>query len=102
MLSFLLSSVLDSTDDCVQYRDSVFRIQTCDKERIVVPNQFADELQQLGPAYLNSKDAQCERHLAWYNYMDVVKQSELHANVCRVQLTKNISEFLFLAHEARH
>ena len=79
--------------DCVQYKDSMFRVQTCDMERLIISNRFAEELRSLPVTDLSSKDAQCDRHLAWYNYMDVVKQSDLHADVCKVQLVRHLGRF---------
>ena len=68
----------------------MFVIQTADMERVIISNKYIEELRGLPESHLSSKIAQCERHMAWYNSMDVVKQSELHADVCRVQLMQHL------------
>jgi hypothetical protein len=61
-------------------------------ERIVLSNKYINELRNLPESHLSVKDAVCDRHLGWYTTLDVIKQSNLHSDVCRVQLTQNIGK----------
>lgn len=63
-------------------------------ERIILSSKYADELRAYSKEVLSSVDAQCERHLASWNTLDVVKRSELHVDVCRVQLSQNLGTTL--------
>ncbi len=68
----------------------MYVIQTADMERIILPSQYADELRAYPPSILSSVDAQCKRHLASWNTLDVVKRSTLHVDVTKLQLTQNL------------
>ncbi|KAF2185203.1 cytochrome P450 [Zopfia rhizophila CBS 207.26] len=59
-------------------------------ERIILSNKYIDELRALPSSILDGVAAQCERHLAWWTTLDVVKHSSLHTDVCRVQLNQNL------------
>ncbi|KAI9697358.1 MAG: hypothetical protein M1820_007864 [Bogoriella megaspora] len=59
-------------------------------ERVILSNKYIDELRTLPEIRLSTKEAVCDRHLGWYSTVDVIKQSNLHADVCRVQLTQNM------------
>jgi hypothetical protein len=59
-------------------------------ERIIISNKYIDELRNLPSSTLDHISAQCDRHLAWWNTLDVVKHSNLHSEVCRVQLNQNL------------
>ncbi|KAF7957529.1 hypothetical protein EAE96_003106 [Botrytis aclada] len=71
----------------------MFVVQAADMERLTLSNEYIDELRSLPEDHLSSKDAQCERHLASYTTMDVVKQSDLNADVCRAPLSHNLGWF---------
>jgi len=60
-------------------------------ERIILSS---NELRALPESQLSSVDAQCERHLAWWNTLDVVRNSKLHVDVSRVQLNQNLGTFV--------
>jgi hypothetical protein len=71
----------------------MYVVQTADMERLILSTKYLNELRSVPPDQLSSIDAQCERHLAWWNALDVVKHSSLHADVARVQLTQNLRMF---------
>ena len=73
-----------------KHKYSMFIVQTADMERVILSNKYADELRSCPLTQLSSKDAQCERHLAWWNTLDVVKKSDLHISVSRVQLSQHL------------
>jgi hypothetical protein len=68
----------------------MYLVQTADMERVIMSSKYADELRAYPLDVLSSVDAQCERHLASWNTLDVVKKSSLHVDVCRVQLNQNL------------
>lgn len=78
-----------------KYRDSKYVVQTADMERIIISNKYIDELRNLPSTTLDHISAQCDRHLAWWNTLDVVKHSNLHSEVCRVQLNQNLGRHAF-------
>lgn len=71
----------------------MFVVQTADMERVILSNKYADELRSRPSTELSSKDAQCDRHLAWWNTMDVVKKSDLHVNVSKTQLNQHLCKY---------
>ncbi|KAF4636465.1 hypothetical protein G7Y89_g1617 [Cudoniella acicularis] len=77
----------------------MFIVQTADMERLIISNKFLDELRALPEGHLSSKDAQCDRHLGSYTTLDVVKQSDLHSDVCRALLTKYLGTLVPLLFE---
>lgn len=72
----------------------MYVVQTADMERIILSSRSANELRALPESQLSSVDAQCERHLAWWNTLDVVRNSNLHVDVSRVQLNQNLGTFV--------
>jgi len=72
----------------------MYVVQTADMERIILSRKYANELRALPESQLSSVDAQCERHLAWWNTLDVVRNSKLHVDVSRVQLNQNLGTFV--------
>jgi len=72
----------------------MYVVQTADMERIILSSRYANELRGLPESQLSSVDAQCERHLAWWNTLDVVRNSKLHVDVSRVQLNQNLGTFV--------
>lgn len=72
----------------------MYVVQTADMERIILSSKYANELRALPESQLSSVDAQCERHLAWWNTLDVVRNSKLHVDVSRVQLNQNLGTFV--------
>ncbi|KAI5860763.1 cytochrome P450 [Durotheca rogersii] len=72
------------------YKDSIYRIQTGDMERLVVANSYLNELRKLPDTRLSSKVAVVERNLGWYNGVDIILKSTSHVDVCRVQLVQNL------------
>ena len=74
----------------VQYGNSMFTVQTCDMDRLILSNKYIEELRNLPPTILSSIDAQCDRHMAFWNGLDHVKTSQLHAQVSKVQLNQHM------------
>lgn len=68
----------------------MYKVQTADMERLILSAKYLNELRSVSGDILSSVDAQCERHLAWWTTLDVVKNSSLHTDVVRVQLTQNL------------
>ena len=62
-------------------------------ERVVLSNKYLQELRNLPEIQLSSRKAMNERHLGEYTSLDVILQSHLHSNVCRVQLTQNLGMY---------
>ncbi|CAG8971545.1 hypothetical protein HYALB_00005441 [Hymenoscyphus albidus] len=85
------------------YKNSIYVVQTADMERIILSSKYADELRAYPKEVLSSVDTQCERHLASWNTLDVVKKSDLHVDVCRVQLNQHLGRMTgCLAEEVEH
>lgn len=74
------------------YKNSMYWIQTGDMDRLVISNQYVDELRRLPDSYLDSKIAVVERNLGWYNHVDIILKSTAHVNVCRHQLVQNLGK----------
>lgn len=68
----------------------MYKVQTADMERLILSAKYLNELRSVARDILSIVDAQCERHLAWWNTLDVVKHSSLHTDVVLVQLTQNL------------
>ena len=63
-------------------------------ERVVLSNKYLEELRNLPETQLSSRKAMNERHLGEYTTVDVILQSHMHSNVCRVQLTQNLGMYM--------
>lgn len=71
----------------------MYLVQTADMERVILSNKFVEELRGAPEVQLSTREAMCERHLGRYTSLDVVRQSHLQNDVCRVQLSQNLGAF---------
>ncbi|KAF3396875.1 Cytochrome P450 monooxygenase paxP [Talaromyces pinophilus] len=87
---FLVHGKRFAEEGYAKYKHSMYKVQTADMERLILSTKYLNELRSVPGDVLSSVDAQCERHLAWWTTLDVVKNSSLHTDVVRVQLTQNL------------
>ena len=63
-------------------------------ERVVLSNKYVEELRVAPESHLSTRVAMNERHLGRYTTLNVVLESHLQNDVCRVQLTQNLGMLL--------
>ena len=76
-----------------QYKDTPYIIQTCDNERLVVPDKFINELKNLPDTALSFKAELLDRFIGKYTGLDAVKGTDIHREVVRGPLTKNLGMY---------
>ncbi|KAI0409324.1 cytochrome P450 [Xylaria palmicola] len=74
-----------------KYKDSMFMVQTADMERVVVSARYVDELRAAPESVLSLREAMSQRHLGEFTTLDVILTSHLQNDVCKTQLTQNLS-----------
>lgn len=84
-----LYSILTS-DNHKQYKDTPYVIQTCDNERLVIPDKFIGELKNLPDTRLSFKEELLDRFLGKYTKLDAVRGTNIHRDIVRFQLTKSL------------
>lgn len=67
-------------------------VQTLGMERVVVAPKFLSELRMLPESKLSHSAALVNKWLGYYSGLDVILQNRQHSDVCRVQLTQNLSK----------
>ncbi|KAI1803205.1 cytochrome P450 [Daldinia bambusicola] len=77
-----------------QYKDTPYIIQTCDNERLVVPDKFIEELKNLPENRISFKEELLDRFMGKYTKLDAVRGTTIHRDIVRHQLTKNIANLL--------
>ncbi|KAF7934075.1 uncharacterized protein EAE97_008435 [Botrytis byssoidea] len=77
-----------------KYKDEPFIVQTGDMERLILPHKFLAELRMLPQTKLDQSTALIERWLGRFSGVDVILKSRHHSDVCRVQLTQNLPQFI--------
>jgi hypothetical protein len=65
-------------------------IQTCDNERLVIPDKFIEELKNLPDTQLSFKEELLDRFMGKYTKLDAVRGTNIHRDIVRFQLTKNL------------
>ncbi|KAI0850469.1 cytochrome P450 [Daldinia vernicosa] len=81
-------------DGYARYKNSMYRVQTGDMERLVLSVRFLDELRRFPNSILDSRTAVVERNLGWYNRVDIILKSTTHVDVCRTQLIQNLPQVI--------
>lgn len=71
-------------------------IHTCDNERLVIPDRFIEELKNLPDTQLSFKEELLDRFMGKYTKLDAVRGTNLHRDIVRFQLTKNLGTQLLL------
>ncbi|KAF3059495.1 Ent-kaurene oxidase [Daldinia childiae] len=77
-----------------QHKDTPYVIQTCDNERLVVPDKFIEELKNLPDNRISFKEELLDRFMGKYTKLDAVRGTNIHRDIVRHQLTKNIGNLL--------
>ncbi|KAF2686347.1 cytochrome P450 [Lentithecium fluviatile CBS 122367] len=77
-----------------EYKDTPYMIQTCDDERLVVPDKFIEELKNLPDTQLSFKEQLLDRFMGGYTKMDAVRGSDYHREIVRGPLTKSLGNLL--------
>ncbi|PSR83629.1 cytochrome P450 [Coniella lustricola] len=73
-----------------KHKDTPYVIHTCDNERIVVPDKFIEELKNLPDTQLSFKEELLDRFMGKYTKLNAVRGTNVHRNIVRFQLTKNL------------
>ncbi|KAF1949864.1 cytochrome P450 [Byssothecium circinans] len=77
-----------------KYKDTPYIIQTVDNERLVVPDRYIEELKNLPDTHISFKEELLDRFMGKYTKMSAVRGSDIHREVVRGPLTKNIGNLL--------
>ncbi|KAI1367956.1 cytochrome P450 [Xylaria arbuscula] len=77
-----------------KYKDSMFLVQTADMERVVLSPRYVDELRAAPESVLSLREGMSRRHLGQFTTLDVILTSHLQNDVCKTQLTQNLSDFV--------
>ncbi|KAI8957377.1 cytochrome P450 [Daldinia sp. FL1419] len=77
-----------------QHKDTPYIIQTCDNERLVVPDKFIEELKNLPDNRISFKEELLDRFMGKYTKLDAVRGANIHRDIVRHQLTKNLGNLL--------
>jgi ent-kaurene oxidase len=79
-----------------QYKGTPYVIHTCDNERIVIPDKYIEEVKNLPDTQLSFKEELLDRFMGKYTKLDFVRGTNIHRDIVRIQLTKNIGTKPFL------
>jgi hypothetical protein len=79
-----------------QHKDTPYVIHTCDNERLVIPDIFIEELKNLPDTQLSFKEELLDRFMGKYTKLDAVRGTNIHRDIVRFQLTKNLGTHLLL------
>jgi len=77
-----------------KYKDTPYVIHTCDNERLVIPDKFIEELKNLPDTQLSFKEELLDRFMGKYTKLDAVRGTNIHRDIVRFQLTKNLGNLL--------
>ncbi|KAK5637332.1 hypothetical protein RRF57_013044 [Xylaria bambusicola] len=77
-----------------KYKDSMFLVQTADMERIVLSPRYVDELRTAPESVLSLREGMAQRHLGQFTTLNVILTSHLQNDVCKTQLSQNLSDFV--------
>ncbi|KAF4630842.1 hypothetical protein G7Y89_g7285 [Cudoniella acicularis] len=77
-----------------ELKNENFVVQTQDMERLVISPKYLPELRMLPETKLSHSRALVERFVGWFSSVDIVLQNHQHSDVCRLQLTQNLPNFL--------
>lgn len=77
-----------------QYKDTPYVIQTCDNERLVIPDKFIEELKNLPDTQISFKEELLDRFMGKYTKLDAVRGTTVHRDIVRFQLTKSLGNLL--------
>ncbi|KAI1359992.1 cytochrome P450 [Xylaria arbuscula] len=77
-----------------KYKDTPYVIHTCDNERLVIPDRFIEELKNLPDTQLSFKEELLDRFMGKYTKLDAVRGTNIHRDIVRNQLTKNLGSLL--------
>ncbi|KAI0424551.1 cytochrome P450 [Xylaria sp. FL1042] len=78
----------------VKHKDTPYVIHTCDNERLVIPDRFIGELKNLPDTQLSFKEELLDRFMGKYTKLDAVRGTNIHRDIVRNQLTKNLGFLL--------
>ena len=73
-----------------KFKSSMFLVQTSDLPRIVLSTKYLEELRGLPESKLSHRESVCDRFLGYWTGLDVVRQSQLHNDICRTTLVQNL------------
>ncbi|KAI0401753.1 cytochrome P450 [Xylaria palmicola] len=77
-----------------KYKDTPYVVHTCDNERLVIPNKFIEELKNLPEAQLSFKEELLDRFMGRYTKLNAVRGTNIHRDIVRFQLTRNLDILL--------
>ncbi|KAH6657932.1 cytochrome P450 [Truncatella angustata] len=77
-----------------QYKDTPYIIQTCDNERLVIPDKYIEELKNLPDTQISFKEELLERFMGRYTRLNAVRKTNIHRDIVRHQLTKGLGDLL--------
>ncbi|KAK4031299.1 cytochrome P450 [Parachaetomium inaequale] len=77
-----------------KYKDTPYVIQTCDNERLVIPDKFIEELKNLPDTQISFKEELLDRFMGKYTKLDAVRGTTIHRDIVRFQLTKSLGNLL--------
>jgi len=78
------------TEHIEQHKDTPYIIQTCDNERLVIPDRFIEELKNLPETQLSFKEELLDRFMGNYTKLNAIRGTNIHRDIVRFQLTKNL------------
>ncbi|KAI0546145.1 cytochrome P450 [Xylaria curta] len=77
-----------------KYKDTPYVIHTCDNERLVIPDKFIEELKNLPDTQLSFKEELLDRFMGRYTKLNAVRGTNIHRDIVRFQLTRNLDTIL--------
>ncbi|KAK2594822.1 hypothetical protein QQS21_007450 [Conoideocrella luteorostrata] len=79
----------------LDHKNSMFRVQTLNEERVVLSPSYIEEINKNVPeGTLNVTEGLSERLMGPYTNLDVVFNSDMHIEVCRSPLTQNLPKLV--------
>ncbi|MCJ1250222.1 hypothetical protein MMC30_007448 [Trapelia coarctata] len=72
----------------------MFLVQTSDLPRIVLSAKYLEELRGLPESRISHRESVCDRFLGYWTGLDVVRQSQLHNEICQTTLVQNLPTLL--------
>ncbi|KAH8703476.1 putative cytochrome P450 [Talaromyces proteolyticus] len=80
-------------DGYEKYKGKYFQLPRNDRNILVIPREYVDELRNYPTERLSSIQALINNMVGQYSYMDVLLESNLHTRVLQSKLTPNLANF---------
>ncbi|KAJ5026498.1 putative cytochrome P450 [Bipolaris maydis] len=82
-----------------KFKDAIFRLSRNDRDLVVIPNKYVDELRNLSHEKLNSVEALIANICGPYTASEIMLEGNLHTHLLQTKLTPNLAAYSALMKE---